>query len=121
MTSRSLMLSLFCALTVTSCAPMTAGRLVSQSPSSKDTLQLAVSAYIAAAPGQVTVYTRTQPDPRSRVLTIEWWSTEGVGGSHQITLEGAASPPRHDYSIKRLAEGSYVVSAVLTMNDGTQF
>jgi hypothetical protein len=103
---------------------MTAGQLAPRSSfsksSSKDARQLAVSAYIAAAPGQVTVYTRAEPDHRSRTLTIEWWSTDGVGGSHQISLEGELSPARHDYAIKRLAEGTYQVSAVLTRNDGTQ-
>jgi hypothetical protein len=120
MLSRDFLFSLFCAITLAACAaPMTAGQVVTPS-SDGNPLRLAVSAYIAAAPGQITVYTRAEPDERSRSLTIEWWSAEGVGGSHAISLNGEFSPARHDYAIKRLVAGQYVVSAVLTRNDGTQ-
>ncbi len=72
-------------------------------------------------PAQVTALVRVEPDPRSRSLTIEWWTMDDlVGGSHLITLEGDRSATYHSYPIKRMEAGEYDVMAVLTRRDGTK-
>ena len=79
-----------------------------------------MSTYMVTEPGHVVVRLRVEPDPRSRALTLEWWSADEVGGSHLITLEGDRAPIRQDYAIKQLAAGRYVVTAVLKRSDGSE-
>jgi hypothetical protein len=79
-----------------------------------------LSALITPEPGTVRVRARVEPDPRSRALTIEWWTPDSVGGSHLITLEGDRAAITHDYEIKSMDAGSYVVTARLVRNDGSQ-
>ena len=135
----AVLLSVLLALMGTSCAqPMTslrvapdrraaqpatavpAERAPDRSDSAKNPLTIAVTPQVASERALVVVRARVEPDPRSRMLTIEWWSDEGVGGSHMISLEGDRAPTRHDYEIKRVGAGDYVVSATLARNDGTQ-
>ena len=87
---------------------------------SNDPLTVEVWPRVAVERGGAFIRTRVQPDARSRALTIEWWTPDFVGGSHLISLEGDLSASRHEYVIKGLAAGEYVVTAVLKRNDGTQ-
>ena len=84
-----------------------------------DPLQLDVYPRIASDQGDAWVRLRIEPDARSRSLDLEWFSAEGGGGAHLITLEGEHAPVRHQFPIRRLAAGEYEVTAVLTRNDGT--
>ena len=61
-----------------------------------------------------------QSGERSRSVELEWWSIDGGGGAHLITLEGERAAIRHQYSIKRLDAGEYEVAAILRRNDGTR-
>ncbi len=84
-----------------------------------DPLQIDVYPRITSDQGDAWVRLRIEPDSRSRSLDLEWFSADGVGGAHLITLEGERAPVRHQFPIKRLAAGEYDVIAVLTRNDGT--
>jgi len=81
-------------------------------------LTLSVSTHLASEPAQVVVRTRIEPDAGNRALRIEWWNTDGVGGSHVLSLEGDRAPRRYDCAIKNMAAGEYVVTAILTRQDG---
>lgn len=83
-------------------------------------LAIHVRTRMAREPADVLVRARVEPDPRSRELTIEWWSADGIGGSHLISLAGDRSATWHDYFIKRMEAGRYEVAAVLKRNDGTE-
>ena len=63
---------------------------------------------------------RVEPDPRSRELTIEWWSEEGVGGLHSRSLEGEEAPSLYRYAIKRMEQGEYLVTVRITRVDGSE-
>jgi hypothetical protein len=82
-------------------------------------LEMSVYPRVLWAQGDASVQLRIEPDPRSRSLHLEWWSDDGGGGSHLITLEGERAAMRHQFMIRRLAAGEYEVTAVLTRNDGT--
>jgi hypothetical protein len=82
-------------------------------------LSLSLSATLAPAPAQVTARIRVEPDARSRSLSVEWWSEDGVGGSHAVTLDGDRAMARQDVAMKRIEPGRYVVRAILTREDGT--
>lgn len=98
-----------------------AGTLASaqDQPTKRTPLTLALSATIAPAPAQVTARIKVEPDPRSRSLTVEWWSEEGAGGSHAVGLDGERAAARQDFAIKRIDEGRYVVRAIVTRDDGS--
>jgi hypothetical protein len=89
--------------------------LIASDPS----LKLDVSAYYVSEPGHIEAKVRVEPDSRGRSVTIEWWTDEGVGGSHLISLDGDQSARVFRYSITRMTEGQYRVAAVLRRNDGT--
>lgn len=82
-------------------------------------LRLDLSAYYVNEPAQIDARMRVQPDARSRSLTIEWWTEDGVGGSHLISLDGDQSAATFRYPISRMTEGEYMVTAVLQRNDGS--
>ena len=82
-------------------------------------LTLALSTNVAPAPAQVTARISVEPDARSRSLTVEWWSEDGAGGSHGISLDGDRAAARQDFSIKRMEAGTYIVRAVLVRDDGS--
>ena len=84
-----------------------------------DPLQLDVYPRITSVSGDAWVRLRIEPDARSRRVDLEWFSAEGGGGAHLITLEGERAAVRHQFPIKRLEAGEYEVTAVLTRNDGT--
>jgi hypothetical protein len=117
---KHLALILVLALALSSTHAIAAERTASTSPSKRDALIMTLSANLAPEPAQVSVRMRLEPDPRSRLLLIEWWSADGVGGSHTITVEGERAATRQEYPIKQMQAGEYVVSAVLVRNDGTQ-
>ena len=89
-------------------------------PTKRDALTMSLSANLAPEPGQVSVRMRVEPDARSRQLSVEWWTQDGVGGSHIITLEGDRAATRHEYPIKQIEEGEYIVTAVLLRDDGSE-
>ena len=94
---------------------------VVRAAATREPLTISVSHHVINEPAQVTAFVRVEPDPRSRSLTIEWWTMDDlVGGSHLITLEGDRSATYHSYPIKRMEAGEYDVMAVLTRNDGTK-
>ncbi|MEQ1757249.1 MAG: hypothetical protein ABL986_02950 [Vicinamibacterales bacterium] len=82
-------------------------------------LTLALSTNVAPAPAQVTARISVEPDARSRSLTVEWWSEDGAGGSHGVSLDGERAAARQDFSIKRMEAGTYIVRAVLVRDDGS--
>ena len=83
-------------------------------------LALQLSGSFAPAESDVLVRMRVAPDIRARELTVEWVSDDLSGGSHAISLQGVRSAASHSFAIKRLAEGQYLVTAVLRFNDGTE-
>ena len=85
-----------------------------------DPLTMTLSTHVAQEPAQVFVRVRVEPDARSRELSIEWWSQEGIGGSTSKTLSGDQEKPRHEYVIKRMEAGEYVVTARVMRDDGSQ-
>src|SRR5262245_25965597 len=89
-------------------------------PDGAGPLAMELSGYLASEPAEIVVFVRMSPDARNRSLTIEWWSQDGVGGSHLISLDGDRAAARYDYPIKNIAAGEYTVSAVLTLDDDTQ-
>ena len=88
-------------------------------PRHTEPLQLDVYPRITSAQGDAWVRLRIEPDARSRSVDLEWFSAEGGGGAHLITLEGERAAIRHQFPIRQLAAGEYEVTAVLTRNDGT--
>jgi hypothetical protein len=82
-------------------------------------LTLKLSSHVAPAPAQVTARISVEPDPRSRRLTVEWWTQDGAGGSHVVSLDGDRAAMRQDFAIKRIEAGTYVVRAVLLRDDGS--
>ena len=85
-----------------------------------DALTLDVYPRIMFAQSDLSVQLRVEPDTRSRSVELEWWSVDGGGGAHLITLEGEHAAIRHQYSIKRLDAGEYEIAAILRRNDGTR-
>ena len=82
-------------------------------------LELDVYPRITSAQSDAMVRLRIEPDTRSRSVDLEWFSVEGGGGAHLITLEGERAAVRHQFPIRRLAAGEYEVTALLRRNDGT--
>ncbi len=85
-----------------------------------EALAMTMSASMAPAETDVVVRLRVEPDARSREVTIEWVGDDLSGGAHAITLEGARAAARHQYAIKRMTPGQYVVTAILRQNDGRE-
>jgi hypothetical protein len=83
-------------------------------------LEIDVYPRIAFAQSDAWIKVRIEPDARSRSIDLEWFSPDGGGGAHLITLDGERAAIRHQFPIKRLAAGEYEVTAVLTRNDGTR-
>jgi hypothetical protein len=84
-----------------------------------DALTLTVSPRVMTAESDVWVRVLVARDARSRALDIAWWSDEGGGGAHLITLEGDRAARYHQFRIVRLEPGAYEVAATLTRSDGT--
>src|SRR5262245_59004444 len=53
-----------------------------------DPFQLDVYPRITSAQSDAWIRLRVEPDARSRSIELEWFSAEGGGGAHLITLEG---------------------------------
>ncbi len=83
-------------------------------------LEIDVYPRIAYAQSDAWIRLRIEPDVRSRSVDLEWFSADGGGGAHLITLEGERAAIRHQFPIKRLSAGQYEITAVLTRNDGTR-
>jgi hypothetical protein len=82
-------------------------------------LEIDIYPRITSEHGDAWVRLRIEPDARSRSIDLEWFSADGGGGAHLITLEGERAAVRHQFPIRRLTAGEYEVTAVLTRNDGT--
>jgi hypothetical protein len=85
-----------------------------------DPLTMKLSAHMSPARADVIVQARVEPDERSRELVIEWIADDLSGGSHSITLDGARAALIHQYPIKGMGPGEYVVTAILRLMDGTE-
>jgi hypothetical protein len=122
------MLSTCCAAAMDPAVALSSGRLPGgslpdvprQRVDAGDALTLDVYPRIMWEQGDLSVQLRVEPDERSRSIEVEWWSDEGGGGAHRISLEGGRAAIRHQYSIKNLAAGEYEVAAILLRNDGTR-
>jgi len=73
-----------------------------------------------ATDGPVSVRLRVEPNALSRSMEISWWSTDGLGGSRMLEIDGDRAAIRYEFPIKRIDPGEYEVSAVLTRADGTR-
>lgn len=85
-----------------------------------DPLGLAVYPRVTIGDGPASVRMRVEPSVLSRSVEVSWWSTDGIGGSHLITLDGDRAARRYDVPIRRLDPGHYEVTAVLMRADGTR-
>lgn len=83
-------------------------------------LTIRASAHVASEPAELFVRALIPKDARNRALTIVWWTPDGVGGSHAITLDGDRSATEHQCAITRMGAGEYMVTAILMRADGTQ-
>lgn len=83
-------------------------------------LVIKTSASVAPADTDVVVRLRVEPDARSRELTVEWVADDLSGGAHAISLDGERAAAIHQYSIKHMSPGKYVVTAILRFSDGSQ-
>ena len=107
-------------LAVLTAAVAVLGTTASAAEKKPEPLAIRMSASMAAKDSDVIVRMRVEPDARSRELTVEWVADDLSGGSHAITLEGERAAATHQYAIKRMSVGSYVVTAILRYSDGTE-
>jgi hypothetical protein len=70
--------------------------------------------------GPVSVRLRVEPNALSRNVEISWWSSDGLGGSRMLEVDGDRAAIRYEFPIKRIDPGEYEVSAVLIRSDGTR-
>lgn len=116
-----------------SCAATTAPVLASAGPGLSarrapaaarggDAEPLAIDVYprIASDGDQVSVRMRIEPNELSRSVEVSWWSTDGLGGSRVMEIDGDRAAIRYEFPIKRIDAGDYEVSAVLLRSDGTR-
>ena len=96
------------------------GRVAEAADDKPVPLTLRLNGYIGRAESDVIVRMRVERDERARELLVEWEGDDLSGGSHAIVLDGARAAVSHQYAIKRLPAGEYVVSATLRFNDGTE-
>ena len=116
-----------------SCATATAPVLASATPgmrvspvahvahrSEADPLAIDVYPRIATSGDHVSVRMRIEPHALSRNVEVSWWSTDGLGGSRMMDVDGDRAAIRYEFPIKRIDPGEYEVSAILTRADGTR-
>jgi hypothetical protein len=70
--------------------------------------------------GPVSVRLRVEPNALSRSMEVSWWSSDGLGGSRMLEIDGDRGAIRYEFPIKRIDPGEYEVSVVLTRSDGTR-
>lgn len=73
-----------------------------------------------ATDGPVSVRLRVEPNALSRNVEVSWWSTDGLGGSRLLEIDGDKAAIRYEFPIKRIDPGQYEVSAVLIRSDGSR-
>jgi hypothetical protein len=73
-----------------------------------------------ATDGPVSVRLRVEPNALSRTVEVSWWSTDGLGGSRLLEVDGDKAAIRYEFPIKRIDPGEYEVSAVLIRSDGSR-
>jgi hypothetical protein len=93
---------------------------VAEQRGAPDPLGIAVYPRVTVGDGTASVRMRVEPSVLSRSVEVSWWSTDGLGGSHLITLDGDRAARRYDVPIKRLDPGHYEVTALLMRADGTR-
>jgi hypothetical protein len=98
----------------------TVGSTAAAGEKKSDLLTVTLSSYVSNAESDVIVRARVERDTRSRVLTIEWVSDDLSGGLHSVPLEGASAAVAHDYRIKRMPPGQYIVTTTLRLDDGKE-
>jgi hypothetical protein len=86
----------------------------------RESLGVDVFPRIAMAGDAASVRVRVDRSALSRSVELSWWSGDGIGGSHLITLDGDRAARRYDMPIRRLDPGHYEVTAVLLRADGTR-
>jgi hypothetical protein len=75
---------------------------------------------IMSAGGHASVRLRIEPNALTRTVEISWWSGDGLGGSHQIPVDGDRGPIRYQFPLKHVDPGEYEVSAIVTRVDGSR-
>ena len=85
-----------------------------------DPLGITIYPRITLGGDSAAVRMRVDPSAQSRSLEVSWWTTDGIGGSHLIALDGARAARRYDLPLERLDPGHYEVTAVLLRADGTR-
>ena len=100
-------------------APAGASRPAAQRADGAEPLSIQVYPRIANN-GYVSVRLRVEPNALSRTMEVSWWSTDGLGGSRMLEVDGDRAAIRYEFPIKRIDPGEYEVSVVLTRADGTR-
>jgi hypothetical protein len=126
-------LAIVLSIVTVSCAAMTAPLLASAGPgpdrrqapvaarvASAEPLSIDVYPRVASDGDQVSVRMRIEPNQLSRSVEVSWWSTDGLGGSRIMEIDGDRAAIRYEFPIKRIDAGEYEVSAVLLRADGTR-
>jgi hypothetical protein len=85
-----------------------------------DPLAIDVYPRIATSGDYVSVRMRIEPNELSRSVEVSWWSTDGLGGSRLMEVDGDRAAIRYEFPIKRIDPGEYEVSAILTRSDGSR-
>lgn len=83
-------------------------------------LKLQASQRIASEPADVMVLARLSRDEDNRSITLEWWTEDGVGGSHRTSLDGDQAPRHIQCWARNLPAGQYTVTATLTRAHGRE-
>lgn len=89
-------------------------------PTPRKPMTLSLSAYVAREFSDVLAHVQVAPDPRSRRLVLEWWSSAGAGGSHTIDVDGDRASSNYRYAMRQMAAGEYRVTATVIRADGSR-
>ncbi len=127
------LVAVLAALTAVSCAAVTASPVLADVGPGAAARSASVRTGVSRAdPLEVDVYPRivtgdyasvrlrVEPHELSRNVDVSWWSEDGLGGSHQVQVDGEHAAIRYEFPIKRIDPGEYDVTAILTRSDGTR-
>ena len=131
--SRQTLFAILLSVAATSCGATTTPLLANASPGfgvrpstaivrgvQGEPLAIEVYPRIASGGDTVSVRLRVEPNELSRTVDVSWWSTDGLGGSHLMEIDGDRAAIRYEFPIKRIDPGEYEVSALLIRSDGTR-
>lgn len=82
-------------------------------------ITLTLNAFYAVAPATITLLIRLEPDARNRALCASYES-ESTSGSSCWTVDGERAPKVVQRFYRDLPAGTYVVSAWVLHDDGSQ-